>query len=90
MRADLWLSSNSDKEKSVKWYIGSQEAKFLYKDADVIPLSTHKCINLRSFVFVNYDKVLMETGKFFDNLRVTENGLVSDVDILFKILGFRT
>ena len=28
----------------------------------------------------DYDKILMETGKFSDNIRVTENGLLSDVD----------
>ena len=60
------------------------KSKFLYQDADVILLAD-KCIVVRSFVHRNYDKVLMETGKFSDNLRVTENGLVSDVDRAFKL-----
>ena len=59
------------------------KSKFLYQDADVI-LFADKCIVVRSFVCRNYDKVLMETGKFSDNLRVTENGLVSGVDRAFK------
>ena len=33
---------------------------------------------------MNYDKVLMETGTFADNQNVTENGLVSDIDRVFK------
>ena len=32
----------------------------------------------------NYNKILMETGKFMDNIRVTKNGLVSGVDRMFK------
>ena len=59
------------------------KSKFLYQDADVILLAD-KCIVVRSFVCRNYDKVLMETGKFSDNRRVTENGLVSGVDRAFK------
>ena len=59
------------------------KSKFLYQDADVILLAD-KCIFVRSFVCGNYDKVLMETGKFSDNLRVTENGLVSGVNRAFK------
>ena len=58
------------------------KSKFLYQDADVILLAD-KCIVVKSFVCKNYDKVLMETGKFSDNLRVTENGLVSGVDRTF-------
>ena len=58
-------------------------SKFLYQDVDVI-LFADKCIVVRSFVCRNYDKVLMETGRFSDNLRVTENGLVSGVDRAFK------
>ena len=59
------------------------KSKFLYQDADVILLA-NKCIVVRSFVCRNYDKVLIETGKLSDNLRVTENGLVSGVDRAFK------
>ena len=36
------------------------------------------------FVCRNSDKVLVETGKFSDNIRITENGLVSGVDRAFK------
>ena len=36
-----------------------------------------KCIVVGCFVCGDYDKLLMETGKFSDNIRVTENGLVS-------------
>ena len=36
-----------------------------------------KCIVVGCFVCGDYDKILMETGKFSDNIRVTENGLVS-------------
>ena len=39
-----------------------------------------KCIVVGCFVCGYYDKTLMETGKFSDNIRVTENGLVSGVD----------
>ena len=59
------------------------KSKFLYQDADVILLAD-KCIVVRSFVRRNCDKVLMETGKFSDNLRVTESGLVAGVDGAFK------
>ena len=39
-----------------------------------------KCIVVGYFVCGDYDKILMETGKFCDNIRVTANGLVSGVD----------
>ena len=39
-----------------------------------------KCIVVGCFVCGEYDKILMETRKFSDNIRVTENGLVSGVD----------
>ena len=35
---------------------------------------------LDAFVCGDYDKILMETGKFSGNIRVTENGLMSGVD----------
>ena len=38
-----------------------------------------KCIVVGCFVCGDYDKILMENGKF-SNIRVTENGLVSGVD----------
>ena len=37
---------------------------------------------------MNYDKILMETGKFYDNLGFSENWLVSGVD-LFYVSGHR-
>ena len=87
MRTDLWLSSTSDAEKSFKTVCRVPEkqvkSKFLYLDADVIHLAD-KFIVVRSFVCRNYDKVLMETGKFSDNLRVAENGLVPGVDRAIK------
>ena len=43
-----------------------------------------KCIVVGCFVCGDYDKILMETGKFSDNFRVTENGLVSGVDRVLK------
>ena len=59
------------------------KSKFLYQEADGI-LIVDKCIVVRNFVCRNYDKVLMETGKFSSNLKVTENGLVSGVGKAFK------
>ena len=55
------------------------KSKFLYQDVDVVSLAD-KGIVVRCFVYRNYDKVLMETGKLCDNIRVTKNGLVSGVD----------
>ena len=62
------------------------QSKFLYQDAGVIRLAD-KYIVVRSYVCRNYNKVLMETGKFSDNLRVTKNGLVSGVDRALKSLN---
>ena len=45
------------------------KSKFLYQDVDVVSLAD-KGIVVRCYVCRNYDKVLMETGKFFDNIRV--------------------
>ena len=59
------------------------KSKFLYQDVDVVYLAD-KGIVVRCFLCRNYDKVLMETGKFFDNIRVIKNGLVSGVDKMFK------
>ena len=59
------------------------KSKFLYQDVDVVSLAD-KGIIVRCFVCRNYDKVLMETGKLCDNIRVTKNGLVSGVDRMFK------
>ena len=49
------------------------------KNADVMSLAD-KCIVVGCFVCGNYDKILMETGKFSDSIRVTENGRMSGVD----------
>ena len=53
------------------------------QDVDVVSLAD-KGIVVRCFVCRNYDKVLMETGQFCDNIRVTKNWLVSGVDRMFK------
>ena len=45
------------------------KSKFLYQDVDVVSLAD-KGIVVSCFVCRNYDKVLMETGKFCDNIRV--------------------
>ena len=42
------------------------------------------CIVVGCFVCGDYDKILMETGKFSNNTRVTENGIVSGVDRVLK------
>ena len=67
------------------------KSKFLYQDVDVVSL-VDKGIVVRCFVCRNYDKVLMETGKFSDKIRVTKNGLVSGVDrsLSRRILRFST
>ena len=39
-----------------------------------------KCIFVGYFVCGDYDKIFMDTGKFSDNISVTENGLLSGVD----------
>ena len=43
-----------------------------------------KCIAVGCFVCGDYDKILMKTGIFSNNLRVTGNGLVSGVDRVLK------
>ena len=87
MRTAVWLSSTSDAEKIYKivcWVPRTGvQSKFFYQDTNEIPLA-NKCIVVRSFVRRKYDKGLMKTGKFSDNLRLTENGLVSGVDRVFK------
>ena len=59
------------------------KSKFLCQDADAMSLAD-KCIVVGCFVCGDYDKILMETGKFSNNTRVTENGLVSGVDTVIK------
>ena len=50
------------------------ESNFLDQDVDVVFLAI-KGIVIGSLVGRNYKKILMETGKFMDNTRVTKNGL---------------
>ena len=47
------------------------KSEFLYQDVDVVSL-IGKGIVVRCFVSRNCDKVLMETGKLCDNIRVTK------------------
>ena len=61
------------------------KSKFLYQDVDVVLLAYKGVVN-RFFVYRNYDNVLMETGKLFDNKRVIENGLVRST---FPFLAYR-
>ena len=51
-----------------------------------------KCIVVGCFVCGEYDKILMETRKFSENIRVTENGLclVLTECLSRRILRFRT
>ena len=64
---------------SRKW----MESKFLDQDVDVVSLA-NKGIVIGCFVGRNYNKILMETGKLTDNIRVTKNGLGSGVDRMFQ------
>ena len=59
------------------------ESKFLDQDVDVVSLA-NKGIVIGCFVGRNYNKILMETGKLTDNIRVTKNGLGSGVDRMFQ------
>ena len=67
-RTDVWLSSTSDTEKCVRLCVGVK-SKFLYQDADVLWLLQTNVV-VECFVCGSYDKVLIEMGKFFDNLSV--------------------
>ena len=59
------------------------ESKFLDQDVDVVSL-TRKDIIIGCFARRNNNKIIMETGKLTDNIRVTKNGLGSGVDRMFK------
>ena len=59
------------------------ESKFLDQDVDVVSLA-NKGIVIGCFVGRNYNKILMETRKLTDNIRVTKNGLGSGVDRMFQ------
>ena len=52
-------------------------------DVDVVYFA-NKGIIITCFIGRNYNKILMETGKLTDNIRVTKNGLGSGVDRMFK------
>ena len=47
-------------------------------------VSCRQCIVVRCFVCGYYDGILIETAKFSDNIRVTENGIVSGVERVLK------
>ena len=64
---------------SRKW----MESKFLDQDVDVVSLAS-KGIVIGCFFGRNYDKILMETEKLTDKIRVTKNGLWSGVDRIFQ------
>ena len=53
------------------------ESKFLDQDIDIVSL-------IGCLVGRNYNKILMETGKLMDNIRITKNGLGSGVDRMFQ------
>ena len=59
------------------------EFKFLDQDVDVVSLA-NKGIVIGCFVGRNYNKILMETGKLTDNIRVTKNGLGYGLDRMFQ------
>ena len=58
------------------------EPKFLDQDVDVVSLANKGIVGC--FFGRNYNKILMETGKLTDNIRVTKNGLGSGVDRMFQ------
>ena len=67
------------------------KSKFLYQDADVMLLAD-KCIVVRSFVFRNYDKVLMETESSLttSGSQIMDSCLVLKEYLSRRILRFRT
>ena len=65
------------------------KSKFLCQNADVMSLAG-KCLVVGCFVCGDYEKIYMETGKFSNNIRVTENVLVLTACFSRRILRFRT
>ena len=67
------------------------KSKFFYQDVDVVYLAD-KGIVVRCFVCRNYDKILMETGKFCDIIRVTkmDSCLVLTEGLSRRILRYST
>ena len=59
------------------------ESKLLDQDVDVVSLANIGII-IGCFVGRSYNKIIMETEKLTDNIRVTTNGLGSGVDRMFK------
>ena len=49
-----------------------------------------KCMVVRCFVCGDYDKIFMETGKLSDNIRVTENRLMSGVKLQHIAINHRS
>ena len=62
---DLWCRQNCQIVCRVSMKL--MKSKFLYQDVHVVSLAD-KGIVVRCFVCRNYDTVLMETGKFCDNI----------------------
>ena len=56
------------------------ESKFLDQDIDVVFLA-NKCIVIGGFVGRNYNKILMETGKFMDNIRQVQGRMVPTLNL---------
>ena len=59
------------------------ESKFFDQDVDVVSFAS-KCIVIGCFVGRNYDKILIETGKLTDKIRVTKTGFGYGVDRIFQ------
>ena len=81
----LWLSSASDTEKSIiLCIVGFPGSEFSPSSSAkmLTDCSRRQMYSFRCFVCGGggYDKILMETGKFSDSIRVTKNGLVSGFD----------
>ena len=83
VRAYLWLSSTSDAEKCVRLYVGFPGSELSPSSSvKMLPVMSlaDKCIVVGCFVCRDYDKILMETGKFSNNTWFIENGVVSGVN----------
>ena len=70
--------------RKMRLYIGFPGSELSPSSFDKMPmqcLCRHKVDT--NFVCGDYDKILMETGKLSDNMRVTDIGFVSGVDRVF-------
>ena len=63
-------------------------SKFLCQDTDVMSLADN-CIVVGCVVYGDFNKIIMESGKLSDNIRVTEHGLVSALVVEFSVLEHR-